>query len=87
MPHDAHTATHDLIESVAAVVLIAAGLVVLGLMARRRRLGLTTSVVLAPQGPGSTRRFVRSVAVVPAIALPLLLAFLAVVRLASAAPA
>ena len=38
---------HVLVESIAAVVLIAAGLVVLGLMVRRSRLGLTSSVVLS----------------------------------------
>jgi hypothetical protein len=75
-----HGTAHGLIESVAAVVLIAAGLAVLGLMLRRRRLGLPTSVVLS--NPFGIRTAL-SIAVVPVLGLAfmaLLLALTAAAR-------
>jgi hypothetical protein len=77
MPHDAHAAAHALVESIAAVVLIAAGLVVLGLMARRRRLGLASSVVRSSASPAQTWR---SIAVVPVVGLAALALLLVAVR-------
>ena len=65
MPNEVHGA-HALVESIAAVVLIAAGLVVLGLMVRRRRLGLGSSVV---RSDSTGVRTALSVAIVPVVGL------------------
>jgi hypothetical protein len=79
MPHDAHGAAHALIESVAAVALVTVGLVVLGLMARRRRLGLTSSVV---RSNASIARTALEVAVVPIVGLALLALLVAILMVA-----
>lgn len=68
MPNDVHAA-HALVELIAAVVLIAAGLVVLGLMVRRRRLGLGSSVV---RSDSTAVRTAVSVVVVPILGLAFL---------------
>ena len=76
MPHDAHTSAHTLIQSISAVVLIVAGSVVLGLMARRRRLGLNTSVV---RSNASVARTAASIAVVPLVGVAFLALLIALV--------
>ena len=68
MPNEVHAA-HALVESIAAVVLIAAGLVVIGLMVRRRRLGLGSSVV---RSDSTAMRTALSVAIVPIAGLAFL---------------
>ena len=60
MPHHdpaAHDAAHLVTEFLAAIVLIAAGLVILGLYARRRSRGRTSDVVIArPSDPVASVR-------------------------------
>jgi len=78
MPNELHGA-HALIESVAAVVLIAAGLVVLGLMVRRRRFGHASSVVLSDADGARTAL---SVAIVPIVGLACIALVVVLARLA-----
>ena len=74
MAHDVHAAAHTLVESIAAIVLLVSGAAVLGLMARRRRFGLTTSVVRSNASAGRTAA---SIAMVPFVGLAFLVVLVA----------
>ena len=90
MPHadpSTHSAAHVVAEFLAAIVLIAAGLIILGLLARRRRLGRTSGVVLgATTDPARSLRTALSVTAVGLALASIVLATAPLLRPREAGP-